>query len=150
MNKKIKSIIILFPVTVAITLYGSCNQLGLTKEKSDNTTLAAAAVLATRTTTTTSGSSCTSSTSTGSTITTSSATLDASSGCVSGVTTCMDSALPSWIKDNFKCAIGYVSGSNYIFKSKNIPNTKSYYFTAYSGQTPATTYPLYEALPSGN
>ncbi len=152
MNKKNKSIIILFLIFIAVTFYVSCNQLGLTKEKSDNTTtLAAAAIIATRSTS--SGSTCTSSTSTGTTVAASSATLDTSSGCVTGVTTCMDSNLPTWIKNNFKCAIGYVSGTNYVFKSQNVPNTKSYYYTAYSGTnntTVNTSYPLYDSLPSGN
>jgi hypothetical protein len=49
----------------------------------------------------------------------------------------MDSALPSWIKDNFKCAVGYVSGTSYVFKSKNLPNTKSSYY--------GSTSSLYEA-----
>jgi hypothetical protein len=130
-------------------IYFSCKQLGLENDKTDNTALvAAAAYLATRTTST--GSTCTSSTSTGSTVSASTATLDSSTGCVTGVTTCMDSALPSWIKDNFKCAIGYVSGSSYVFKSKNVPNTKSYYYTAYTNNVAATNYPLYESLPSGN
>ncbi len=79
---------------------------------------------------------------TGTTVTASSATLDANSGCVTGVTTCMDTSLPSWIKNNFKCATGYVSGSSYVFKSQNVPNTKSYYY--------GSTSPLFEALPSGN
>ncbi|AOP32888.1 hypothetical protein A0128_02800 [Leptospira tipperaryensis] len=70
------------------------------------------------------------------------ATIDSSSGCVTGVTTCMDSALPSWIKDNFKCSTAYVSGSSYVFKSQNVPNTKSYYY--------GSTSPLFEALPGGN
>lgn len=235
MNKKNKSIIILFFVTIALSLYVSCNQLGLTKEKSDNTTLAVAAVLATRSTTTapsaltytgspytvttgsaittrtpsvtgtvssctssptmptglsisattcaisgtptvtqaattytitasnsvgsttasisitiSTGSTCTSGTSAGTTALANTATLNTGTDCVANVSTCMDGALPAWIKDNFKCAIGYVSGTNYAFKSQNVPNTKSYYYTAYVGQTPNTTYPLYEGLPSGN
>ena len=96
------------------------------------------------------GASCTANTSTGTTVLASTATLDATTGCPTNITTCMDSALPAWIKDNFKCAIGYVSGSNYVFKSQNIPNTKSYYFTAYTNNVANTTYPLYEALPYGN
>lgn len=79
---------------------------------------------------------------TGTTVSKSSATVDSTSGCVTGVTTCMDTALPSWIKNNFKCSTAYVSGSSYVFKSQNVPNTKSYYY--------GTTSPLYEALPSGN
>ncbi|EQA52773.1 YHYH protein [Leptospira kmetyi] len=79
---------------------------------------------------------------TGTTVSKSSATVDSTSGCVTGVTTCMDTALPSWIKDNFKCSTAFVSGSSYVFKSQNVPNTKSYYY--------GTTSPLFEALPSGN
>lgn len=129
----------------------ACKQLGLEKEENDNTlAIAALAVLSNRTSTTgTTGSSCNASTSTGSTITTTSATLG-TDDCVNGVTTCIDSAMPSWIKDNFKCVVAYQSGTNYIFKSKNLPNTKSYYYTAYTGMTASTTAPLYEALPAGN
>ncbi|KAA1269928.1 YHYH protein [Leptospira interrogans] len=83
-----------------------------------------------------------SSANTGITVSKGTATLDASSGCVTGVTTCMDSALPTWIKNNFKCSVAYVSGSSYIFKSQNVPNTKSYYYGSSS--------PLFETLPTGN
>ncbi|MBM9576280.1 YHYH protein [Leptospira sp. 201903070] len=79
---------------------------------------------------------------TGVTVSKTTATIDSSSGCVTGVTTCMDSALPAWIKDNFKCSTAYVSGNSYIFKSQNVPNTKSYYY--------GSTSPLFEALPGGN
>ncbi|TGM03169.1 YHYH protein [Leptospira barantonii] len=79
---------------------------------------------------------------TGTTVSKSSATVDSTSGCVTGVTTCMDTALPSWIKNNFKCSTAFVSGSSYVFKSQNVPNTKSFYY--------GVTSPLYEALPSGN
>lgn len=150
MSKKIKWIIILSSITIASSIYLSCKQLGLEKDKSNNTAIVAAAALISSRTSTTISSSCTSSTSTGTTVAASTATLNTATDCATGITTCMDSALPAWIKDNFKCAIGYVSGSNYVFKSQNIPNTKSYYFTAYSGQTPVTTYPLYESLPAGN
>lgn len=74
-----------------------------------------------------SSSVCSSTVSTGSTITNSTATLGAD-GCVSGVTTSMSSDLPSWIKDNFKCSVGWVSGDYYCFKSKNLPNHASYYW----------------------
>ncbi len=113
----------------------ACKQLGLEKEENDNTlSLAAIAVLNNSRTSTGTGistgtgttTSCTSSTSTGSTITNSTATLG--TDCVNGVTTCIDSAMPSWIKDNFKCVVAYIEGTNYVFKSKNIPNHNSGYF----------------------
>lgn len=69
-------------------------------------------------------------------------TLDSGTGCITGVTSSMSSGLPDWIKNNFKCAVGTVSGGNYVFTSRNLPNTKSYYYG--SGQ------PLYDDLPSGN
>ena len=133
-----KSIAILLTATLALS---SCKD-----EKEDNSELLATLLLLSAS----SSSSCSSSTSTGTTVSNSTATLNAASGCVTGVTTCMDSALPTWIKDNFKCATAYVSGSSYVFKSQNVPNTKSYYYTSYSGQTPSTSFSLYEALPSGN
>ncbi|MCE9500875.1 MAG: YHYH protein [Leptospira sp.] len=114
----------------------SCSK---SKSNNNSTALLALAVLSSA------GSTCTSSTSTGSTITINSATLDSGSGCVTGVTTCMDSALPAWIKNNFKCATGYVSGTNYVFKSKNLPNTKSSYYgsssTLYEARTTTGTNP---------
>lgn len=96
-----------------------CDALGLTSEDDDNTlTLALAAYVATN------------------------KFLDASTGCIYGVATTLDTALPSWIKDNFKCQTVTVSGSNYVFRTLNYPNYKSYYW--------GSTSPLYEALPSGN
>ena len=140
--------IILFSI-ISLQVFTACQQLGLSKEEDDNTaTIAALAVLNNSRSTSSTSQSCNSSTSTGSTITTTSATLG--TDCVNGVTTCIDSAMPSWIKDNFKCVVAYVSGTNYVFKTKNLPNTKSYYYTSYTGQTPSTTAPLYEALPAGN
>ncbi len=130
----------------------ACKQLGLEKEEKDNTLqIATLAILNNSRTSSSPGtsSSCNASTSTGSTITNSSATLG-SDDCVNGVTTCIDSAMPSWIKDNFKCVVAYQSGTNYIFKTKNLPNHKSYYYTTYNGMTASTTSPLYEALPAGN
>lgn len=79
------------------------------------------------------------------------ASINGTTGCITNVNTTMDSALPSRIKDNFKCQVAYVSGSNYIFKSANLPNTTSFYWagkTEYdagnSGQ-----YALFAALPNG-
>ncbi len=119
-----------------------CDSIG-SKEDDDNQTLILALAAIAN-----SNSTCTSSTSTTSaTVTPSSATLNDATSCVNGVVTCLDSNLPSWIKNNFSCVVGYVSGSNYIIKTKNLPNTKSYYYASRSGQT---TAPLYESLPSGN
>lgn len=70
-------------------------------------------------------------------------TLDSTTGCISGQSVSMSSSLPAWIKDNFTCATGAVSGSNYVFTTMNLPNTRSYYYTTNSPT-------LYEALPSGN
>lgn len=79
------------------------------------------------------------------------ASINGTTGCITNVNTTMDSALPSRIKDNFKCQVAYVSGTNYIFKSANLPNTTSFYWagkTEYdagnSGQ-----YALFAALPNG-
>ncbi|TGL56665.1 YHYH protein [Leptospira ognonensis] len=109
--------------------------------KDDNSSLVALA-LASSSLTASSGTCNGSTATTGTTVTASTATLDSTSGCVTGVTTCMDTALPSWIKNNFKCATAYVSGTSYVFKSQNVPNTKSFYY--------GSTSPLYETLPSGN
>ncbi|MDF3820500.1 YHYH protein [Leptospira sp. 96542] len=78
----------------------------------------------------------------GTTVSNASATLNTGTGCINGLTTSMDAALPDWIKNNFKCSVGQVSGSTYILRSQNIPNTKSFYFGSSS--------PMYEALPSGH
>lgn len=58
----------------------------------------------------------------------------------------MNAALPDWIKNNFKCSVGYVSGNCYCFKSTNLPGNKSYYYTTPSSSNAALT----EALPAGN
>ena len=108
---------VLFPAL----LLPNCNVLGLSEEETDNTPLLAAiAVLASQTV----------------------YTLDSTTGCVSGVASQMDSSLPAWIRNNFKCSVGTTSGSNYVFTARNLPNTASYYYGVGS--------PLYEALPSGN
>lgn len=126
---------LVFLLALTITSIATCKK----SSSNDNaSSLALAAIVLNSSTGTCNGASAT----TGTTVSNSTATLDASSGCVTGVTTCMDSSLPSWIKDNFKCATAYVSGSSYIFKSQNVPNTKSYYY--------GSTSSLYEALPSGN
>ncbi len=143
MNKIYQTTAFLICFVAISSVYVSCKQLGLEKDKTDNTTTLAAILLATRSTSSTSSSSVTSGVCNGSTVTTgttvvsSTATLNATTGCVTGVNTCMDSALPTWIKNNFKCAVGYVSGSNIVLLSQNVPNTKSSYYGSSS--------PLYEA-----
>lgn len=131
-----------------------CDQTSSKKEDDNETLLIALSSLSGATASSASSTvstSCNSSTSLlSATVTTTTATLNSTTGCVNGVATCLDSALPSWIKDNFKCVVAYVSGTNYVIKTKNLPNTKSYYYTAYSGSTALTSAPLYEALPSGN
>ena len=99
-----------------------CSLLGLTDEEDDNTTLlvAAAALLSSK----------------------SSVTLDSTTGCITGVASTLDSALPTWIKNNFKCQTVTTSGANYVFKTVGYPNYKSYYWGSSST--------LYEALPSGH
>lgn len=78
---------------------------------------------------------------TGSTVSNATATLSSDTGCLSGQTTTLDSSLPAWIKDNFKCVSASVSGGNYVFRSQNVPNTKSYYF--------GSTSPMFESLAAG-
>lgn len=114
----------------------ACTQLGLTNEDDDDTLmLEGLALIAIN--------GCLASPSTGSTITNSTATLG-SDGCVSGVTTYMDSTLPSWIKDNFKCSVAFVNGSNYCFKSKNLNNSTSVYWGSgaalYRSTMPGSNY----------
>jgi len=41
--------------------------------------------------------------------------------------------MPSWAKDNFKCQVAYTSGTNYIFKSVNLPNHNSFYYCGSHG-----------------
>lgn len=93
---------------------------------------------------------------TASTINPTTATLSGSSPfCITNVNTAMDSLLPSRIKDNFKCQVGYTSGTNYVLKSSNLPNHTSYYYcgshaaggtTCSTGQNPT----LWAALPGAN
>ncbi|PKA00193.1 hypothetical protein CH369_11685 [Leptospira levettii] len=103
------------------------------KSDSDEDTLLLLAVAASRI--------CANSAYTGTTVVNSTATLDTNTDCITGMTSSMSADLPAWIRNNFKCAVGSVSGSNYVFRSQNIPNNKSYYF--------GTTSPMYEALGSG-
>lgn len=108
----------------SVVFMTNCSALGLSKSEDDDTTLAtmllAAAVLSS------SSNPCTSSTSAGTVGANSTLTL--ASGCVSGVTNSMDSSLPSWIKNNFKCSVGYIVSGYYCFKSKNLVNAHSAYY----------------------
>ncbi len=63
------------------------------------------------------------------------------SGCI-GTTTSIDSALPDWIKNNFKCVTAVKSGDNVSITTLNLPNYSSYYWGSSS--------PYFEAMPSGN
>jgi hypothetical protein len=87
-------------------------------------------------------------------LTTTAATLNGGTGCITNVNTTMDAALPSSIKDNFKCQTAYVSGANYIFKSINLPNhTSFYYCSAVSGGSCSVANrnaTLWAALPGTN
>ncbi|MGJ4734067.1 YHYH protein [Leptospira levettii] len=103
------------------------------KSDSDEDTLLLLAVAASRI--------CANSAYTGTTVVASTATLDTNTDCITGMTSSMSADLPAWIRNNFKCAVGTVSGSNYVFRSQNIPNNKSFYF--------GSTSPMYEALASG-
>ncbi|MCB1179874.1 MAG: YHYH protein, partial [Leptospiraceae bacterium] len=138
MNK----ILLTLLISSFLLLFTNCNS-GLFGGSSDddsskNLALAAIALSASNNT-----SLCSNTTSTGTTVQRSSATLTGgSNGCVNGVTTFMDSSLPDWIKNNFTCSVATVNGNYYAFKSQNIPNTNSYYYGSGS--------PMYEALPSGN
>ena len=71
---------------------------------------------------------------------------------MNGVTSSLDSSLPDWIRNNFKCVVAFVSSTNYCFKATNLPNHVSYYWAGKQavdmGQS--SSYPLFEALPGGN
>ncbi len=123
---------------VCMLTFLGCSLLNPSKDNSDKNkqiALAALALSASKTV-------CTSSSSTGSTVTNSTATLNSATGCVTGVNTCMDSALPSWIRDNFKCSVAYLDGTNIVFKSQNLPNHKSYYWGSSSA--------LFDSATAGN
>jgi hypothetical protein len=79
------------------------------------------------------------------------ASINGTTGCITNVNTTMDSALPTRIKDNFKCQVAYVSGTNYIFKSANLPNTTSFYWAGKSEYDAGNSgqYALFAALPNG-
>ncbi len=68
--------------------------------------------------------------------------LNAKTGCVTGISTSVDSNLPAWIRDHFKCANISVSGSNYVFASRNLPNHPSAYYAEDSA--------LYAEFPTGH
>lgn len=103
---------------------------------------------------TTSSSSTTYATTSG-TISPTTATLNGTTGCITNVNTTIDSAMPSWARDNFKCQVAYTSGTNYIFKSVNLPNHNSFYYCGSHGAGATTcstgqNATLWEALPGGN
>jgi len=85
-------------------------------------------------------------------VTPAAATLGAT--CINGVNTTMDAALPDAIENNFKCQTAYVDGTNYIFKSVNLPNHLSFYYcTAISGGACSVgnrNATLWAALPGTN
>ncbi|MCB1137359.1 MAG: YHYH protein [Leptospiraceae bacterium] len=55
-----------------------------------------------------------------------------SAGCNSCVTN-NDTALPAWIKDNFKCMTITVEGSNYVFRTSDLPPYTNGYYNQLSG-----------------
>lgn len=115
-------------ILTAALLLTNCSQLGLADSEEDLDTnllllMAAAAVLT--------SNPCTSSTSAGTVGANSTLTL--SGGCVAGVTNSMSTSLPTWIRNNFKCSVGYTASSYYCFKSKNLLNAKSYYYGRNTG-----------------
>lgn len=146
----------IIPVILAACFAASCGNTASSDSSSTTTS--------STTTGTSSSSSCSGSTSnstacssstTSASIAVSTATLNGTSGCITNVNTAISTDLPSWATDNFKCQIGYTSGTNYIFKSVNLPNHTSYYWcsahpaggtTCTSGQN-AT---LWAALPGAN
>ncbi len=66
--------------------------------------------------------------------------LDETTGCIRGVSTHMDPALPEWIRTNFTCVTATVAGDHIIFHTLNLPNTESYYYGPRS--------PLYADMPA--
>lgn len=123
---KIRTIALLFVFGLALT---QCKP----KSDSDEETLLLLAAAASKI--------CVNNSFTGSTVVNATATLNASTDCITGMTSSMSADLPAWIRDNFKCSVGSVSGSNYVFRSQNIPNNKSFYF--------GSTSPMYVALAGG-
>ncbi|MBI3395877.1 MAG: YHYH protein [Spirochaetia bacterium] len=96
--------------------------LGISSDDDDTLILLTAAYLLTQ-----SSNPCTNSAYSAGTVGANS-TLSLSGGCVAGVTSSMDSSLPTWIKNNFKCSVGYVQSNYYCFKSKNLVNAHSAYY----------------------
>ncbi|WP_246051918.1 YHYH protein [Leptospira idonii] len=47
--------------------------------------------------------------------------------------TCFGSDVPSWITDNFHCVTVTKSGTNYLFKTTNLPPHKSAYYSTSTG-----------------
>lgn len=122
-----------FRTAVLLLVFGISLTQCKTKSDSDEETLLLLAAAASRV--------CANTSFTGTTVVNSTATLDTNTDCITGMTSSMSADLPAWIRNNFKCAVGSVSGSNYVFRSQNVPNNKSYYF--------GTTSPRFEALGSG-
>ena len=121
-----------------------------TNSGSDSSTSSTTSSSTTNTTTTTSTASTTSAT-----ISTTTATLDNTSGCITNVNTSIGTDLPGWATDNFKCQVAYTSGTNYIFKSANLPNHQSFYYCGShaAGSTTCSTgqnATLWAALPGTN
>ncbi|EMY60862.1 YHYH protein [Leptospira terpstrae] len=123
---KIRTIALLFVFGLALT---QCKP----KSDSDEETLLLLAAAASKI--------CVNNSFTGSTVVNATATLDTNTDCITGMTSSMSADLPAWIRNNFKCAVGSVSGSNYVFRSQNVPNNKSFYF--------GTSSPMYVALAGG-
>jgi YHYH protein len=132
-----------------LLLAASC---GNTSDTTSTTTSSSTTNSCTGSTSNTTASGCATTTAT---IAVSSATLSSSTGCITNVNTAISTDLPSWATGNFTCQIGYTSGTNYVFKSANLPNHTSYYWcsahpaggtTCTSGQN-AT---LWAALPGAN
>ncbi len=119
---------LIFACTLSLAASTSaCALLGLEDEEDDSELFTALALLALSSSTCTGGADTTTTT-----IDLNSAALG-SDGCVSGVNTSMDSGLPSWIRDKFTCQVAFVSGSNYCFKSTNLPNNASMYYPGSAG-----------------
>lgn len=122
-----------FRTAVLLLVFGISLTQCKTKSDSDEETLLLLAAAASRV--------CANTSFTGTTVVNSTATLDTNIDCITGMTSSMSADLPAWIRNNFKCAVGSVSGSNYVFRSQNVPNNKSFYF--------GSTSPMYVALAGG-
>lgn len=119
-------------LALLLMLSSSCtaikNAVGMGDKEDDNTLLllSAAYVL------TQSSNPCTNSSYSSGTASTTS-TLSLSNGCVSGATSAMNSNLPAWIRNNFKCSVAYMQSTYYCFKSKNLLNAHTPYYKVSTG-----------------